>query len=401
MALSRTPHAIGTQRRSRVGLGRFSVQPRAAVAFDPGALVVGRSGSTLGEIPDPAAARPDLVLFGTFVGTCVFTASSTADANGGAIGSDGKPETITVEPLSGEGTGDFSTGSGAHQITSADRDAPAFMYDNDTYYRDDAGGTLSFGGWVADVNDAGKVMIKHSAQLRVLYELYSAGQATPGYTADDSARLVATNIPAGTFATGVFTVTATGVFPTQDGVAGPLVVGQKIIFPVGTITTQVVSAANSGPYEVVTVGATGVSAVFARPAKWAHGAIITPETTIRVGSEGTLFKGNVWYADPATAAKVVGTDDPVLYPRSVTQAIILVAGHVAVINVPIKHATGKTNFLTSRLTANTCTLTVGGYHPLSITAGGIGTATVDMTGCVAAGTINVADVSTLLLTITQ
>ncbi len=342
MSISRTPHAIGETRRSRVGLGRFSLQPRAGVSFDPGALVVSRNGSVLGEIPDPAAPRADLVLIGYFVGTGVFTASSTADASGGSLDVSGAPETITVEPLSGEGTGDWLTGTSTHQITSADRDAPAFIYDNNTFYRDDLGGTLSFGGWVSDVLDNGKVMIKHSAQLRVLYELYSAGQAPPGFTADDSVSYVMTNLPAGTFADGVWTATSTGALnTTQDGLTVAPAAGDKVIFPPGTITTLVVSAANSGPYECVVAGATGVKAVYKRTARFAHGAIITPGARVRVTLGGaTTFSGTTWRCDPTTAIKVVGTDDPVMFPERVIVQKTCSSGTATIATVPLR-AAGK------------------------------------------------------------
>lgn len=342
MAISRTPHAIGEQRHHRVGLGRFSMQPRAGVAFDPGALVVARIGSVLGEIPDPASPRADLVLIGTFVGTGVFTASSTADALGGSLDTSGKPETITVEPLSGEGTGDWNTGTSTHQITIADRDAPAFIYDNNTFYRDDLGGTLSFGGWVADVLDNGKVMIKHSAQLRVLYELYSAGQATPGFTSDDDVSYAMTNLPAGTFADGVWTATATGaISTTQDGLTVAPAAGDKVMFPPGTLTTLSVSAANSGPYECVTAGATGVKAVYKRTARFAHGSIIKPGTKVRVTLGGaTTFSGTTWRCDPTTALKVVGTDDPVMFPERVTVQKTLSSGTATISTVPLR-AAGK------------------------------------------------------------
>ncbi len=168
----------------------------------------------------------------------------------------------------------------------------------------------------------------------------------------------------------------------------------------GTANSSVnVSAANSGPYEVVALGGSGAHPVLSRPAWWAHGTAMQLGASFKV-AEGTLFGRSVWDVG-ATAGAVIGTDDPAAYPRSVTQAIVLVAGHLVVTNVPIRSATAKSNWLTSRLTANTSTLTVGGYHPLSITAGPMGTATVDITACVGAGTINVADVSTLLLTSTN
>ena len=386
---------MGLGRHELTGRGQIIIQPRASAVFEPGSAVVHRHGVQLAEVPLAATPRTDLVTLGRFVGQSTYTAPSTADSAGGAVDANGNACSITVTPISGAGTGWYATGSGSNAILAANIDQPCYWYDDDTLYLTDNNGTLSFAGFVACVDSStGRIALKSDELIRCLYELYSAGLSPgPGAAAtqDDAARLVATNIPAGTFSGGVFTATATGAFPTQDG--GTVALSDKLIFPLGTITTQVVSAANCGVYECTTLGATGVAAVFTRSAKWAHGAIITPETKIRVGGEGTLFKGTVWTADPATAAKVVGTDDPVLYPDKVTQQIVLVAGHVAVINVPIKSAT-KSNFIFERTTANTSTLTVGGYHPISIVAGGIGTATVDETATVAAGTINVADIST-------
>jgi len=398
VSISRTPHAVGASRRNRVGLGRFYMQPRAGVSFDPGALVVARYGSVLGEIPDPSAPRPDLVLIGTFVGTGVFTASSTADANGGSLDAHGAPETITVEPLSGEGTGDFATGTSTHQITSAHRDAPAFMYDNDTYYPDDLGGTLSFGGWVGDVLDNGRVMIKHSAQLRVLYELYSAGQATPGSTSDDDVRTVATSLPAGTFSGGVLTLTATGAFSTaQDGVT--LAVGDKFIIPVGTITTLVVSAANSGVYEVTSLGATGVSASFTRTARWAQGAIIKPGTRVRVGGEPTIFHGTTWRAEPVTAAKVVGTDDPLLFPERVIVQKTCSSGTASIATVPLR-AAGKFSVLCD-YNGGTPAATTTSIQASTQTPGGIGTASIVIQEQSVLGTLVNTGTATCAVTIIQ
>ena len=395
---------MGLGRHVLTGRGQIFIQPRASAVFEPGSAVVHRAGVQLAEVPLSATPRTDLVTLGTFVGQSTYTAPATADSAGGAVDANGNAICITVTPISSAGTCGFATAaSGANQILATNTDQPCFWYDDDTLYLTDAGGTLSFAGWIGGVDSAnGRVVLRNDEILRCLYELYSPGQSpAPGAlaTQDDTVRFVATSLPAATFAAGVLTLTATGAFSTaQDGVTPA--VGDKFVLPAGIITTLVVSAANSGVYEVTSLGATGVSAVFTRSAKWAHGAIITPETVIRVGGEGTVFKGSRWTADPATASKVVGTDDPILYPEKVTQQIVLVAGHIAagIINVPIKSAT-KSNFVFSRVTANTCTLTTGGYQPLSITAGGIGAATVDPTATIAAGTINVADVSTLNFTI--
>lgn len=377
------------------------IQPRASVVFCPGAAVVHRDGVQLGEIPLSTAPRTDLVTLGRFVGDKQFTASSNADSNGGALNDDGSAQCITVCPFSEVGTGWFATGTSTHQITEAMIDRPAFWFDDGTLYPDDLNGTLSYAGHIAAVDPGtGRVALKTGELWRVLYELYSAGQGpgTAVFTSNDDVRAVATSLPAGTFSGGVLTLTATGAFSTaQDGVT--LAVGDKFIIPAGTITTLVVSAANSGVYEVTSLGATGVSASFTRTAKWAHGATIKPETELKV-AEGTLFKGSVWYADPATATKVVGTDDPVLYPRSVTQTVTLVASAKAITNVPIKSST-KSNVVASlAAVGGTTTNTIGWGIIVAPTPGGIGTATTTVNAIASGGTKNgTSDTSDVIVTI--
>lgn len=393
---------LGVRRHDIAGRGMQIIQPRAGVVFCPGAAVVHRDGVQLGEIPLSTAPRTDLVTLGRYVGEKQFTASSTADANGGALNDDGSPQCITACPFSEVGTGWFATGTSTHQITESMIDRPCFWFDDGTLYPDDLNGTLSYAGHIAAVDPAtGRVALKTGELWRVLYELYSAGQAGLGAaaTSDDTVRAVATSCPAGTFSGGVLTLTATGAFSTaQDGVT--LAVGDKFILPAGTITTLVVSAANSGVYEVTSLGATGTSATFTRSAKWSHGAIITPETQLRVGGEGTLFKGTIWYADPATATKVVGTDDPVLYPRAVTQTVTLSSSAVAIINVPIKSAT-KSNVIASlSAVGGTTTSTIGWGIIVAPTAGGIGTATTTVNAIASGGTKNgTSDNSVLIVTI--
>lgn len=139
-----------------------------------------------------------------------------------------------------------------------------------------------------------------------------------------------------------------------------------------------------------------------RPAWWANGARIRANGLVRVGPSGTLFGGSTWksFADFSTA-KIIGTDAPALYPDRVTQSVSFGGGSptgtATLTNVPILSVT-KTNYIISRKTAASPTLTLE-YVPLSITAGVLGTASVAITAAVAAGTINTADGSTLLVTI--
>jgi hypothetical protein len=273
-------------------------------------------------------------------------------------------------------------------------DQVCYLFDNNTLYADDLSGTLSAAGYVAQVRADGKV------KLRIDPSVYLVNQeALPAATRDDTVRAVATSLPAGTFSGGVLTLTATGAFSTaQDGVT--LAVGDKFIIPAGTITTLVVSAANSGVYEVTGLGSTGVSATFTRSPKWAHGAVITPETKIRVGGEGTLFKGTVWTADPATATKVVGTDDPILYPEKVIQTVALSSSAATITNVPIKSATKSNVHAALAAVGGTTTSTIGYGIIVAPTAGGIGTASTVVNAIASGGTKNgSSDTSSLIVTI--
>jgi hypothetical protein len=390
---------LGILRHQNAGRGMMYFQPRAGVVFQPGSAVVHRIGSDLVEVPLSATPRTDLVSLGFFVGCNTFTASSTADANGGAVDATSlQKQCITIEPF--DRTGYFSTGTGSNLIAVTDVDKPCFWYDDNTLYLGNGNDTLSFAGFVDDVRSSdGAVTLRSNAEIRALYELYSAGAAASGYTSDDSVRAVATSLPAGTFAAGVLTLTATGAFSTaQDGVT--LAVGDKFILPVGTITTLVVSAANSGVYEVTSLGATGTSATFTRSAKWAHGAIITPCTKVRVGGAGTLFPGTTWTAQPLTAVLVVGTGDPSLYPDKVIQTVALTSSAATIINVPIRSATKSNVHAALAAVGGTTTSTIGYGIIVAPTAGGIGTASTVVNAIASGGTKNgTSDTSSLIVTI--
>jgi hypothetical protein len=378
MALSRTPWPIGLQRRQTEGLGRFELLTAPGISYDPGALVICPAGSVLAQIPNPAAPSPAARLMGTFVGTTLFTSGSSTDpATGGAIDPNtGQTQKITVQPLSSEGTADFATGTGANQITAANIDDPAYIYDNDTFYPTDLGGTLPWGGFVGDVDPNGRVTIKHSSSLRSFWEMYSAGQATLGATSDGSASYCMTNLPAGSFSGGVWTATATGaISTTQDGLTVSPVVGDIVIFPPGVLGSLTVTGPQSGPYECVVPGATGVKAVYQRPAKFAHGATITPGTKWKVTLGGaTTFSGTTWRCDPTTAAKVVDTDDPVMFPERVVVQKTCASGTATIATVPLR-AAGLFS-VTCDFNGGTPAATTTSIQASTQTPGALGTASI-------------------------
>jgi hypothetical protein len=161
------------------------------------------------------------------------------------------------------------------------------------------------------------------------------------------------------------------------------------------------TAAENGPYVVGTVSTT---APLTRPNWWAAAKEIPVGTVFQAGFEGTLYGGSMWKTTAAKAT-VVDTNDPVLYPKTVKGTATLVAGTVtlgASQGLWLKSTTKSTIHVT-RATANTCSLTTGGYTstPAANTAGIIGTAAVVIMATVAAGTINVADISTVYYTVTN
>lgn len=197
--------------------------------------------------------------------------------------------------------------------------------------------------------------------------------------------VVTANVPTLT----AFTVASAAL---NDNVAGGNVAGDYVLLVAQTTASQ------NGLYKVGTV-ATG-TAPLTLAEDWATGQVFEGRE-IKI-TAGTLFGRSTWAVD-TVGAITVGTTSVVMYPDKVTQTAVLVAGTVTVANVPIRSTTA-TQVLLQRIVANTSSLTTGGYCPTvaganGITAGALGTGQVVIQACVAAGTINNADVSTLAVTI--
>jgi len=272
-----------------------------------------------------------------------------------------------------------------------------FAVDNHTVGSSSVGGTLLLAGVPISINAAGKVAVRFNTTGM----LAGAFAESPyiGSTGDDfRARNVATNIAALTFTAGTFSADANGALGAQDGITN--VAGDTIIFPAGTITTGVVSAANSGPWVLTSVG--GASAKFTgrRPDWWPHGGTVKPDPILVTA--GTLFAGTEWksYVDTLTTAVVIGTGDPKLLPKSVTQTVTLASSQAAITNVPIFSATRTNAIANLKATAGTTTSTIG-YGPIAApTPGGIGTASVTVVAIASGGSKNgTADTSDVIVTI--
>lgn len=186
-----------------------------------------------------------------------------------------------------------------------------------------------------------------------------------------------------------YTVTSSA---NNDNVAN---VAGDVVLLVGQTT-----AAQNGPYVVGTVS--GTTAPLTRPSWWSSGTVLKTGKGVQLGSQGSTYKNTTWLAMRSGGDTfTVDTDDPQLYPQEVSFQIALVGGSTGAISAPIRSL--KTGVAISRTTANTSAATVmyaatvGGATGL--VAGAIGTGSLTVEACVAAGTKNAADISTLNITI--
>jgi hypothetical protein len=194
-------------------------------------------------------------------------------------------------------------------------------------------------------------------------------------------------------------VTAAETLTAFDSVTGGTI-RDGVTYVQGDVVLLVGQATKSqnGLY-VVGVVAAG-SAPLTRAVDFATGTLFDQSNrpVCELGPEGTLFGSTLWKMT-TSGAITIDTTSHDWYPRQVTQSITLVAGTATIANVPILSAT-KTGVYGVRTTANTATLTTGGYGPVgAMTPGIVGTASCTFDAQVAAGTINNADISTLAVTI--
>ena len=167
------------------------------------------------------------------------------------------------------------------------------------------------------------------------------------------------------------------------------------------------TAAERGLYVVGAVAAG--TAPLTRLALLPAGSILPTGFGFSVGGEGTIYKNTQWKSFTAGLNVVVGTTDPKCYPVEVTWSAqlalgIMIAGVGATAGAPANMAvfSASTSVLSVRTTANTCSLTTGGYQQIVAPTPGVpGTGAANVQAAVAAGTINVADISTLTFTLTN
>ncbi len=126
------------------------------------------------------------------------------------------------------------------------------------------------------------------------------------------------------------------------------------------------------------------------------GATYKNGCTVEV-SEGTLFAGSTWKS-MATGAKVVGTDDPLFYPRTCSGIITLASGTYTLGSTEgfFLFATTKSIQCTMNTPGGVLTLTNGyGANLAGRSAGKSGTAAAIIIARIDAGTIDTANNSTV------
>ena len=167
--------------------------------------------------------------------------------------------------------------------------------------------------------------------------------------------------------------------------------GQTVLLVAQTDRTQ------NGPWVVGTVTG-GTTAPLTRPPWWQTGRTINVGIGIQLSGEGTVYKNTLW-ACMSDNYLVPGTDVVDFYPKMMCGQAALVAGTFT-ISCPIW---AKSSLSLTRVVANTCDLTVMYAGTVAgadgRTAGKLGTGAWIVQACIANGTINIADISTLSWTI--
>ncbi len=183
--------------------------------------------------------------------------------------------------------------------------------------------------------------------------------------------------------TGQLTITTAAAW-TADGVV--LALNDQIFLQPGLTN---VTAKDSGPWVVTTLGTSTVSTVLTRPSWWATGTKFYSGATITIGGEGTFLQNTKWRA--TAAAAVIDTTDPAFYVERFTFQRTLISGTlVLAAGQPTLLATSATmpagvysasqsNFITQIAVGNTETSVVsvgmGNASSTSIaTIGYVGTA---------------------------
>lgn len=330
----------------------------------------------------PATATSTLKVVGVAAGP------GNTGTNGDVDNSTGANGAKTVRIMQGA----FWFANNGSSIANTDAGKLCYAVTDQDVDLSSSGGTRPVAGIILGVDSTLGVLVLVGVQTQ-----QSANATLPSFYVE--AKAVATAaLAAYTRVAGVITANANGALGSVfDGVT--IAAGDTVFLPEGIAA----AATDAGPYVVTQLGTAGLPFILTRPSWYTDGSLIPMGFEVRIGTLGTLWKGSVWKSFVTTATKVVGTDAPLFWPAEAIQQVTLVAGTATISNVPIRSAT-DTHVTLTRTVANTSTLTTGGYAPTVAgangrTAGALGTGSVVIQACVAAGTINNADVSTLTVMI--
>lgn len=266
----------------------------------------------------------------------------------------------------------FTFKNGVNAVSDSTPYGTVLFAEDDNSVGVGAGGSTVIAGRFMGIEDNGDVRVYISNQASWFDG--NAAQIEPTNTRAYYARAVCTTFSASSY-TGTGTSTllfANHALDVQDGVT--IAVGDVVLLQGGTLGSCAITAADTGPWVVTSLGGSSAKATFVRPVWFETGAQVPGGQTIKIGPEGTLFHNTDWTSS-ATPGCVIGTTDPAFYPDRVTQRVTLASSTATVNNVPILSAT------TSMVTAEFCganggstTSTVGYGTIVAPTPGYIGTA---------------------------
>ncbi len=366
--------------QAKGGLLCLNVRGGAVMHIYPGALIGHRVGSQLAEIPDPDSPRADLIIRG-YAANEVLTVASQVDGDDNALDADGNILMVNVEPGIGL---KFDTGAGVNEITKDHIGQPAFAFDDNTLYATSDFGTLSPAGIIKYVDDEDYVALHVEDAPQAWAVFGDADVATASASA--AVRTVRGVVVANVASLAAFTVADNGITYVE---------GDRVLLAAQTTALQ------CGIYVVGEVDAG--SAALTRAADMPVGVRLPFGTTIEVGPGNTEYANSSWKSTSTQATgALIGTHDPAFYPRNYRQTITLAAGtytigfgSTATPDEALFLLAGASVQVTQN-TPNTTTSTTEYCAPsASRVTGKPGTAVVLVRANVAAGTINVADLSTL------
>ena len=210
-----------------------------------------------------------------------------------------------------------------------------------------------------------------------------------GYSPPLYVRNVMTTVATSTTYTGSGTNTLTfgsnAPMGAQDGVTN--VVGDVVLLQGGTLGSCAITAKDTGPWQVASIGGASARVVLVRPGWWLTGGTVPTSASIKVGTEGTLFPGTVWTSWAAPGV-IIGTTDPQFYPERVLTSGTLVGSALTIATIPVRSATKSTILCELNVVGGTTTSTIGYGTVVAATPGYIGTVTFTVNAIASGGTKN-------------